>query len=61
LKAIFEKVGVRSRRELVAQLFLRHYAPRLEGPATIGPSGWFADEPPGPPAAAALRPSDSAC
>jgi DNA-binding CsgD family transcriptional regulator len=29
VKAIFAKVGVRSRRELVAQLFLRHYAPRL--------------------------------
>jgi DNA-binding CsgD family transcriptional regulator len=61
LKAIFEKVGVRSRRELVAQLFLRHYAPRLEGQATIGPSGWFAELPTGPPDAAAVRPSDSAC
>lgn len=30
VKAIFAKVGVRSRRELVAQLFLRHYAPRLQ-------------------------------
>jgi len=29
LKAIFEKVGVGSRGELVAQLFFRHYAPRL--------------------------------
>ncbi|HEX2884494.1 MAG TPA: LuxR C-terminal-related transcriptional regulator [Candidatus Limnocylindria bacterium] len=29
IKAIFAKVGVQSRRELVAQLFLRYYAPRL--------------------------------
>lgn len=43
LKAIFEKVGVRSRRELVAQLFLQHYAPRLDR-ARVGPDGWFAEE-----------------
>jgi hypothetical protein len=29
LKTIFEKVGVRSRLELVARLFLEHYAPRI--------------------------------
>jgi DNA-binding CsgD family transcriptional regulator len=28
LKAIFDKVGVRSRRDLAAQLAVRHYAPR---------------------------------
>lgn len=44
LKTIFAKVGVRSRRELVAQIFLQRYAPRLEAGATIGSSGWFADE-----------------
>jgi DNA-binding CsgD family transcriptional regulator len=30
IKAIFAKVGVQSRRELVAQLFLRYYAPGLQ-------------------------------
>lgn len=30
LKAIFAKVGVHSRRELVAQIFMQHYAQRLE-------------------------------
>jgi DNA-binding CsgD family transcriptional regulator len=41
LKAIFAKVGVGSRRELVATLFQQHYAPRLEGGATVGSDGWF--------------------
>ncbi len=31
LKAIFEKVGVSARGELVARLFFDHYAPRLTG------------------------------
>ena len=30
LKAIFQKVGVRSRRELVAQIYARHYQPDLQ-------------------------------
>lgn len=30
LKAIFQKVGVRSRRELVAQINAQHYEPRLQ-------------------------------
>ena len=46
LKAIFEKVGVRSRRELVAHLFLQQCAPRLSSGALPGPDGWFIDDRP---------------
>ncbi len=40
LKSIFEKTGVRSRGELVGQIFLEHYVPSWE---ELGdpPSGWF--------------------
>jgi DNA-binding CsgD family transcriptional regulator len=39
LKAIFAKVGVHSRRELVAQIFMQHYAPRLEADSGVKPNG----------------------
>jgi len=39
LKSIFAKTGVRSRGELVGQVFLEHYAPRWED-AGGTPSGW---------------------
>ena len=42
LKAIFDKVGVGTRGELVARLFFEHYAPRLGTGAQLGSNGWFA-------------------
>jgi DNA-binding CsgD family transcriptional regulator len=45
LKSVFRKVGVHSRRELVAQLFLQHYAPKVISGATVGWEGWFVDRP----------------
>lgn len=41
LKAIFEKVGVRSRRELVGQLFAQQYPPRIILDRDLGVTGWF--------------------
>lgn len=41
LKAIFQKTGVRTRGELVGQVFLEHYVPRWEE-LPESPSGWHA-------------------
>lgn len=41
LKAIFEKVGVRSRRELVGQIFAEQYQPRILSGCDVAANGWF--------------------
>jgi DNA-binding CsgD family transcriptional regulator len=41
LKSIFEKVGVRSRRELVGRLFARHYQPHIAAGHSLDANGWF--------------------
>ena len=43
LKAVFAKVGVQSRAELVATLYMQHYAPRRAAGATPSPYGWYLD------------------
>ena len=40
-KAIFDKVGVRSRRELVGQVFAQHYQPRMAAGHEPNADGWF--------------------
>lgn len=47
LKSIFDKTGVRTRGELVGQVFLEHYAPRWEG-LENPPRGWTAQAVPQP-------------
>jgi hypothetical protein len=42
LKSIFDKVGVRSRRELVGQVFAQHYQPRMAMGHEPNADGWFA-------------------
>lgn len=44
LKAVFDKVGVESRKELVARLFFTHYLPRMRDAVAPGPDGWFVDD-----------------
>src|SRR3712207_4272233 len=41
-KAIFDKVGVRSRRELVGQVFAQHYQPHMVTGHKPNADGWFA-------------------
>jgi DNA-binding CsgD family transcriptional regulator len=44
LKAVFDKVGVRSRRELVAQIYARHYWPRIAGEIGLSPGAWSPED-----------------
>jgi len=41
---VFGKVGVQSRAELVAALYVRHYEPRRTAGSTPGPYGWYLDD-----------------
>jgi DNA-binding CsgD family transcriptional regulator len=41
LKSVFDKVGVRSRRELVVTILRDHYAPHAHGGRGVAPSGYF--------------------
>jgi DNA-binding CsgD family transcriptional regulator len=41
LKSVFDKVGVRSRRELVVQVLRDHYSPAMRAGHLPGPDGFF--------------------
>ncbi len=45
LGAIFNKVGVRSRKEVLAKLFFDRYMPEHRADSTPSPYGWFLGEP----------------
>lgn len=44
LKAVFAKVGVRSRRELIGRIFYGQYHPRQMQRKDLGPGGFFASQ-----------------
>lgn len=41
LRSLFDKVGVRSRRELAARLLIDHHLPRMFTGVEVGADGWF--------------------
>src|SRR5262249_49731741 len=43
LKAVFDKTGVRNRRDLVALIFTQQYLPRIQSGSRLGADGWFAE------------------
>jgi DNA-binding CsgD family transcriptional regulator len=43
LKSIFDRTGVRTRRELAMSLLRRDYVPRTMAGTPIGPSGFFVE------------------
>jgi len=58
LKAIFDKVGIRTRRQLVSTVFFDHYFPRLQEERPIQSTEWSAGLQPkwvNPPKAAEVR------
>lgn len=44
LKAIFDKTGVRTRREFTARVFSTHYQPRIRAGVPLAPDGFFSRE-----------------
>ena len=46
VKAVYAKLGVRSRAELTSRMFFDQYLPRLVDGTPIGGDGWYVSDPP---------------